>query len=184
MAITLWNAYGDHWSANDKVDFDGPNRYIIVHPEVTSLDIRSEVYPAWVDWISRSPDNQMWLPALKYTGFDPIPGGETGGIFFTYNGWKVIIDFNKVAISGVLYSEDFPTAYWSNTLQPLYPATVSALVNTITNYQNVVTGTALSADEVRTAVWSAPTSSMSTSGSIGEFITKKLLTLAKFIGLK
>lgn len=184
MSALLWGAWGGQWASNSKVDFDGYNKLIIVHPEVTSLDIRTEVWTPWVDWLEQSIDNRKWMLAMDYSGMDPIPSGETGGIFFTVNGWKLVIDFNKVAVTGVLYSRDYPTAYWSATGLPLYPAVVSSLVNNAVSYQNVVTGTALSADEVRTAVWSAPVANYQTAGTFGEFISKKLLTLAKFLGLK
>jgi hypothetical protein len=181
MAALLWGAWGTEWALEEKVSFDGAAKTITVHDNVTTLNIRSEVYSAWVRWFQREP----WsLPAMRFSGADPVPGGETGLTFFTINGWKLVIDFNKVAVSGVLYSEDYDTSYWSSAGLPLYPATVSALVNSAVSYQNVVTGVALSAVEVRQAVWDAPTSSLSTVGSIGEFITKKLLTVAKFIGLK
>lgn len=183
MAILLWDAWSTQWESGAKVDFDGANKYIIVHPEVTSLDIRTEVYKAWVDWLSSaSNDAQCWLPAMKYSGMDSIPGGETGGVFFLYNGWKLLIDFNKVAVSGVLYSEDYPTAYWSNTLQPLYPATVSSLVNSVTQVQ-VLTVPANPTDIAR-EILGTPVNTTMQSGSLGEFITKKLLTVAKFLGLK
>jgi hypothetical protein len=185
MSITLWGAWQSQWLSNSKVDFDGLNKLIIVHPEVTSLDIRSEVYSSWINWMAYSGDNQKWPFAMRYSGMDALPGGgESGGVFFTTNGWKLVIDFNKVAVTGVLFSQDYATAYWSASGQPLFPATVSALVNNAVSYQNVVTGVALNAQEIRQAVWDAPVTGLSTTGSIGEFISKKLLTLAKFIGLK
>lgn len=182
MAILLWDAWSTQWESGAKVDFDGANKYIIVHPEVTSLDIRTEVYKAWVDWMASSNDAQCWLPAMKYSGMDVIPGGETGGVFFLYNGWKLLIDFNKVAVSGVLYSEDYATAYYSSTLQPLYPAVVSSLVNSVTQVQVVTVQTP--ASEIATAILATPVNTTMASGSLGEFITKKLLTIAKFIGLR
>jgi hypothetical protein len=77
---------------------------------------------------------------MRFSGADPIPGGESGVTFFTINGWKLIYDANKVAINGVLFSEDYPTAYWTVDNQPIYPAVVSSLVNSAVSYQNVVTG--------------------------------------------
>ena len=184
MAALIWGAWGRQWADVAKVDFDGFNKLIIVHPEVTTLDIRTDVYSAWINWHEDSGDNQRWPFAVRYSGMDAIPGGESGGIFFLMNGWKLVIDFNKVAVSGVLYSDTYDTAYWSSNGLPMYPATVSALVNNSVSYQNVVTGTALNAQEIREAVWNAPVSSHTATGTFGEFIGKKLLTLAKFLGLK
>lgn len=146
---TVWGMWTDQWSSNSKVDFDGLNKLIIVHPDVTTLNIRTDVYSAWVDWLGfTGVYNTKWLQALKYSGMDAIPGGESGGIFFTINGWKLIIDFNKVAVSGVLFSEDFNTAYWSPEGLPLFPAVVSSLVNSAVTTQNVVTGTVVTPAEI------------------------------------
>jgi hypothetical protein len=181
MAASIWGMWSNQWSGNSKVEFDGANKYIIVHPEVTTLDIRSEVYSAWVKWVAfPDVDNKKWLPAMRYSGMDPIPGGESGGIFFLINGWKLLIDFNKVAVNGVLYSENFNTAYWTSQGAPLFPATVSSLVNSAIVYQNVVTGDLAS---VPAAVWGyMPTTT--TSGSMADIIKNKLLSVAKFLGLK
>jgi hypothetical protein len=100
---------------------------------------------------------------MRFSGADPIPGGETGVTFFMINGWKLVYDPNTVAVSGVLYSEDFATAYWSFSGDPIYPATVSALVNSAVSYQNVVTGTALTAEQTATAVWQAAARTLTSS---------------------
>ena len=39
-------------------------------------------------------------------------------------------------------------------------------------------------EEVRDAVWGTPVSSLTLDGSVGQYIVKKVLTLAKFMGLK
>jgi hypothetical protein len=60
---------------------------------------------------------------------------------FLINGWKLCYNPNNVAVAGVLFSEDYDTAYWSeDATDPIYPATVSSLVNSAVSYQNVVTG--------------------------------------------
>jgi hypothetical protein len=54
-----------------------------------------------------------------------------------------------------LYSDDYATAFWSEEGSPIYPATVSSLVNSAVSYQNVVTGTALTESETGIAVRNA-----------------------------
>lgn len=149
---TVWGAWGEQWALQEKVSFDGTARKIVVHADVSALDIASDVYSAWVRWSSRE---RQFVPAMRYTGFDPIPGGRTGATFFMINGWKLVIDFNKVAVAGVLYSENYGSAYWSETDLPLYPATVSSLVNSAVSYQNVVTGTAATPEQIVAAVLAA-----------------------------
>jgi hypothetical protein len=119
--------------------FDGVGRKIIVAPGVTSISM-PDMYSRWADW-AVVDDNFKWAPALRYSGYDPIPGGFTGATFFVTNGWRVVYDPNTVAVSGVLYSDQDATAYWSPAGNPIYPATVAAVVNTSTSVQNVVTGT-------------------------------------------
>ncbi len=139
MAALVWGAWGEEWALEEKVSFNGVTKRITVNEGVTEIDIRTDVYSAWVRWVVREA-NSRFLQAMRYSGGDPVPGGETGVTFFLMNGWKLVYDPNKVAVSGVLYSEDYGTAYWSAQDLPIYPATVSALVNSAVSYQNVVTG--------------------------------------------
>lgn len=160
MAALIWGAWGEQWALAEKVSLDGTAKTITVHSDVTALDIRGDVYSAWVRWTEREP----WATqAMRFSGADVIPGGETGLTFFLINGWKLIYDPNAVAMSGVLYSEDYATPYWSAIGAPIYPATVSALVNSAVSYQNVVTGTALTPSETADAVWTAAARSLTSS---------------------
>ncbi len=160
MAALIWGAWGEQWALEEKVSFDGAARTITVHSGVTALSIRDDVYNAWVRWEEREP----WaLLAMRFSGADPIPGGETGITFFLINGWKLIYDPNVVAVSGVLYSEDYATPYWNAAGSPVYPATVSSLVNSAVSYQNVVTGTALTPEQTASAVWTAAQRSLTES---------------------
>lgn len=180
MAALIWGAWGTEWALEEKVSFNGTTRQITVNAGVTALSIRDDVYAAWVRWTEREP----WATrAMRFSGGDPIPGGETGVTFFMINDWKLIYDPNIVAASGVLYSEDYATAYWNAAGEPIYPATVSALVNSAVSTQNVVTGTALTSEETADAVWAALLTSMSTPGSAGERL-RKLLTTGTFIALR
>lgn len=206
MAVTLWGTWSADWELRSKVEFDGINKIIYVHPEVTALDIRADVYSAWVNWVLLR-DNLKFLPAIRYTGFDPIGGGNyTGDTYFLLNGWKLSIDLAKVRVTGVLYSDDYATAYYTPALVAQYPATVSSLVNTSVTYQNVVTGTASTPAEIAaqvraelalelsrvdapvsqvpTNVWLHSILGMTDKTTIGGYIAKVLLSIPKFIGLK
>jgi hypothetical protein len=173
----------DYWQLYQKVTFDGINKLITVNDGVINLDIRRDVYSAWVRWIELGT-NTSFLPAIRYAGLDPIPGGFTGDTYFLINGWKLIIDLTTVSVTGVLFSDDYNTAYYSASLKPQYPAVVASLVSTVTNtvYQNIVTGTVPTPAEISTAVWDSPATNVP--GSFGELISKKMLTIAKFLGLK
>jgi hypothetical protein len=160
MGVSLWASWGEQWLLEEKVSFNGTDRTITVHSGVTSLSIRDDVYNAWVRWTER----ESWAyPAMRFSGADPIPGGETGTTFFMINNWKLVYDPNAVAVSGVLYSEDYATAFWNEEGNPVYPATVSSLVNSAVSYQNVVSGTALTAEETANAVWQAAARTLTSS---------------------
>ena len=171
MAALVWGAWSPDWALGNKLDFDGASKIIYVHPEVTTLDIRQDVYSGWVDWVLLR-DNAKFLPAIRYTGYDPIGGGAyTGDTYFLTNGWKLSVDLAKVRVTGVLYSDNYDTAYYTPTLAAQYPATVSALVNTVTIVTVNPNPEPPTAVEVANAVW------------VHSF-TSKLLTIAKYLGLK
>ena len=126
MALNLWISHGEQWLDDDKVSFNGITKSIQVNAGVTSLDVQTELYSAWIRWFERI-ENTQYLPAMRFTGLDPIPGGQTGGTFFTINGWKVVYDPRVVAISGILYSDDYSTPYYFTDGSPVFPATVSGI---------------------------------------------------------
>lgn len=194
----------------DKVSFDGVNKVIYVNSDVTTLDIRTDVYSAWIDWLVVF-DNIKYEPMIRVTGFDPIGGGVyTGDVYFLINGWKLSIDLQKVKVNGVLYSDNYDTAFYTSDLLPIYPVTVSALVTTIASGAS---GTGPTASQIRqeidnnsiklnqiksildsmtiptasdnaVAVWGKPVSDFVDKTTIGGFISKMLLTVPKFLGLK
>lgn len=214
MSALIWGHWGVEWELEEKVSFNGLTKQITVNSGVTAIDIRSDVYSAWVRWVQREP----WaLPAMRFSGADVIPGGETGVTFFLINGWKLVYNPSLVAMNGVLYSADYATPYWSYSGTEIYPATVSSLVNSSVSYQNVVTGTALTQEQTANAVWQAstrslttdaallaqiqalidavpaatstavwdkPVSSMTNTANIGGWLYKKVMTIPRFLGLK
>lgn len=185
MAATLWANWSEDWTLGSKVDFDGINKIIYVHPEVTTLDIRTEVYSAWIDWVVLR-DNSKFLPALRYTGFDPIGSGNyTGDSYFLTNGWKLSVDLASVRVSGVLFSDDYDTAYYTSSLIAQYPATVSSLVNTVViSEPATLTPAELWAYENRSLSVNPPTTAEISEATWTHPFVSKLLTVAKFLGLK
>jgi hypothetical protein len=183
MAALVWGAWSPDWALGNKVDFDGINRIIYVHPEVTALDIRSEVYSAWIDWVVLR-DNAKYLPAMRYTGFDPIGGGQyTGDSYFLINGWKLSVDLAKVRVTGVLFSDNYDTAYYTPSLVAQYPATVSALVSTV-SVAATVSANDIWSHSTRALSVNPPTASEVADATWAHSFANKLLTVAKFLGLK
>lgn len=183
--MLLWQTWADEWALAESVSFNGTLKQIVVNAGVTSLSIRQDVYSAWVRWVERE-DNARYLPAMRFSGGDPIPGGETGVTFFMTNGWKLIYDANVVAIDGVLYSDNYATPFWSANNDPIFPATVSALVNSAVTTQNVVTGDLAS---VPAAVWAYVARTLTdglTAQQIADAVVanSKTLTVPKYLALK
>ena len=157
-----------------KVVFDGPNRLIIVAESTTELDIREDVYEAWKEWV-RNPDltNAEYLPAIRGVGGDPISGTTdqfVGDLYFLINNWRLAYDPRVVGITGVLFSDDFDTAFYfaepskydePETLSPVFPAKVSSIVNT---YE--IAGSA-DAAAIAAQVWNSTASAYNTNGTMG-----------------
>lgn len=138
MLHLYYNSW-DYWDLRQKVTFDGVRKTVTVNPAEPLLNIRNDVYSAWVDWFVLE-DNLRFASAIRVSGYDPIPGGFTGATFFMTNGWKLIIELTDVKVDGVLYSDDYDTAFFTPTGKAVYPALVSSVVNSTTTTQNVVTG--------------------------------------------
>lgn len=198
----LWQYWAEEWALYERVSFNGDTRTIVVHEGASIVDIRTHVYSAWVRWRSRGNDH--YTEAFRRTGFDPIPGGVTGDTYFLINDWKLSLDLREVKVTGVLFSDDYDTAYWDKeTGLALYPAQVSSVVNTI--FAGGGSGGSSAADvwsyptrtitdqpeyngptkeEIATEIWTTPLTITLPPGSFGHYIAKKILTVSKFIGLK
>lgn len=113
-----------------KVVFDGQLKHILVSEGVTTLNIEADVYSAWKEWTLGVGSN--YDSAIRTIGGDPTTAGNfAGDLYFLINGWKLLIDITKVKVSGVLFSDDFDTAYYNYDVVPVFPAEVSSIVNKV-----------------------------------------------------
>ena len=88
---TLTHFYGfyDLWQLYHKVTFDGVNKLIIVNPGVTTLNVKTDLYSDWKEWV-RNEDYLKFLPPFNTVGGEPIVGGQSLDVtFFLINGWKI-----------------------------------------------------------------------------------------------
>jgi hypothetical protein len=112
MHIVNYNYEWDYWQLYHSVTFDGPNKLILVNPEVTYLNVLEDIYSAWKEWIqfdSTSQYNAAFDQALRTTGGDPLPGEESlDATFFLINGWKIkpYSGSYNLTIDGNLYDEN------------------------------------------------------------------------------
>lgn len=158
-----------------KVTFDPLLKTITVNPGVTSLDIKVDVYSDSKEWLRAG--NINYQPPVRAVGGDAIPGGATGATFFLINEWKLVIDLTETRVNGVLFSDDFETAFFNSLLVPLYPATVSSLVNQAITTQNVVTG---DVNAVPANVWNYVLSPTPPDGTANDAV-QKIQALAQAI---
>ncbi len=177
--MLLWAAFSDQWQLNHKVDFDGLNKLILISPYVAQLDVKVDLYSSWKEWIQLY-DNAKFLPAFRTIGGDPVGGGQyAGDIYFLQNGWRIVVD-HPVSFNGTLYTEEGDTPYVI-TEGGGVTATVSSLVQSIGfqgTINNIVEPNILPQD-----IWDYLLENANTPGSVGERFSK-LLTVAKFLGLK
>ncbi len=129
MITTLFNNW-DLWQNYHKVTFDGENKIITVNAGVTELDIKKDIYSSWKEWTNSYKDNGKWFPAVRTVGGDPTISGEfAGDIYFLINGWKLYIDITTVRVTGVLFSDDFESAYFTTDGIIQFPAKVASIVS-------------------------------------------------------
>lgn len=79
-----------------KVTFDGANKLIkITDPTVLSIDVKSDLYTEWKDWLLTDVENAKWESPFLATGGDPLDLAQTQfspAFFFLQNGWRIKID--------------------------------------------------------------------------------------------
>lgn len=168
-----------------KVTFDGINKLIIVDNLITELDVRTDLYSDWKEWILQS-DNIKYLPALSAIGGDLISTGVyVGTTYFLENGWRIrpYEGNHQLTIVGNLYTREsgqspvIPTIGSYNVLVSMFR---SNLVDTISTGG----GSAPTPEQNASAVWNYNTSQSFDNNTFGNYITTKLLTIAHYLGMK
>ena len=149
------------------ITFDpSSNRIILDSIAVTA----AQIWIAWIDWVASS-DNSKYLPALKQVGGDDLGSSLTiPPYIFLLNGWRVrpMEASHTLIITGNLFVDGGGT--------PIVPTlgtfNVSAQYTVPVQAQAILVGGAgPTAIENADAVWA-------------HSFTAKLLTVAKFLGLK
>lgn len=145
-----------------KFYIDEALRHIVIAPDVTTLDIKLDVYKAIKTWYALY-DNSKFLFPIRTIGGDATGNNQfAGDIYFLINNYRIVYDPTKVQVSGVLYSDDFDTP-WLNvgTLDPVYPAVVSNLVLAVAPDLTAV------ATETAQATWDYPVVNITDNSTVG-----------------
>ncbi len=170
--------------------FDGAARIITLAsgiPPASGINItdaESEIYSEWKRF-TVSGSNLKFAPAFRTIGGDPLGGGlEAGAYFFLQNqprstaagGWiiKPFEQDGNFEIVGNLFGQD-PN-------EPLFSGTLGNFSSSLRLTTSSLTQLA-SLEGVAASVWATTVSGNTATDSFGDFVSR-LLTVAKFLGLK
>lgn len=96
----------------DKVIFSGDSRLIIVKPGVTDIDVVTDLYSEWKNWVI-SDANARYLGAFRTFGGDPtITGQFAPKYFFLINGWRILVDNgDEISVGVNLYTDELENPF-------------------------------------------------------------------------
>jgi len=135
MLLTIsYGNFWNYWELYHKVIFDPLLKLVYVTEDVTDLDVQIDLYSDFKEWYKLDDNSKYADFGMRSIGGDPtIAGQKAGDIYFMTNGWRVVYDPTKTAVTGVLFSDDYNTPWlYSENLEPVYPAVVASLVNRAT----------------------------------------------------
>lgn len=150
--------------------FDATNRRIILDSANITM---STVFSRWEDWVAQS-DNIKYLPAFRLVGGDVLLTGlDVPFYFFLTNGWRIrpMEADHTLVIEGNVFVDGGgdPVVKTLGNFNVLIRSVVPMQAQVVQAAAAAITTTDL--DNIRDAVWTDP-------------YVAKLLTVAKFLGLK
>jgi len=158
------------------VEFDPYNKWILITAPTTDITAL-EIYSEAMDW-SDDPENLDSSPPMYAYGKFPLGGGADSDSIFVINasdGWK-IKPYNgnyQLIVRGTIITDD-------ESPRNIPPDSGVVVIVYQVSSQGIIVDTGGGG----TSAWDALVSSHDTPGTFGAFVGKKLLTLAKYIGLK
>ena len=172
-----------------KVHFDGINKYIVINVGFSDINVQTDVYSAWKEW-KQNLDNSKYPQALTAIGGDPITGTSSVGItYFLENGWRLKlpeIDGNYT-IDGNLYTREPGEA---PVLPPdgQFDTAVEFIRSNIVDLITVAGGGSgisnAEMEAIALAVWNTLLQDVTVPETMGTFVKERLLTKNQFLGLK
>ena len=89
MWTSLYYGFWEYWELRHKVTFDGVNRLILINPGVTEIDVQTDIYSDWKEWVALE-NNLKYLPPMNTVGGEPTIAGQRLDVtYFLINGWKL-----------------------------------------------------------------------------------------------
>lgn len=166
---------------NNKVIINGSTKIISIATGVTNISVAIDLYSNWKEWVMIA-NNACFLPAFRAVGGDPLPGEQfLGSTYFLINGWKIRPQEanHNLSVVGNLYCEDGSSPFIPTLGN--YNVIVTSTTSNIVQAVNI-SGSGVSASDIASEVWNSQIAGTNT--TIKDFISKKLLTINKFIGLQ
>jgi hypothetical protein len=150
--------------------FDATNRRIILDSATVTV---SHIFSRWEDWVAQG-DNIKYLPAFRTVGGDALLIGlDVPFYFFLTNGWRIrpMEADHTLVIDGNLFVDGGgdPIVPTLGNFNVLIRSVVPMQAQVVQAAAAAITPTDLT--NIAGAVWSNP-------------FVSKLLTVAKFLGLK
>lgn len=132
MASGTYYGFWEYWNLYHKVTFDGINKLILINPGETTLDVQTDIYSAWKEWV-RLDDYLKYYPPIGTVGGEPTIGDERLDVtYFLINGWKIKPysgDYDLV-LTGNIFDVDGGSIKVSADINPLFPNNISINTNT------------------------------------------------------
>ena len=174
---------------DQKVHFDGPNKWIVVNEGELTVDVQTDIYSAWKEWIVQF-DNSKYEQALTAIGGDPITDTTSVGItYFLENGWRIKLPEadGDYIFDGNLYTREPGQSPYVSPIGD-FDTTVSFnrsnLVDIVTSTASLTNTDITSiAAASATAVWDKPTADIILAGSIGVYIKTQLAKIDGISGV-
>ena len=85
----LYYGFWDYWNLRHKVTFDGVNKLILINEGETEIDLQTDIYSDWKEWVLLE-NNLKYLPPMNTVGGEPTVAGQRLDVtYFLINGWKL-----------------------------------------------------------------------------------------------
>ena len=131
-----------------KVTFDGTNKLIIINSGVTTLDVKTDIYLPWKEWVLSG--HSMYLAAFRTFGGDPTTENQNAPTYyFLINNWRIDATNINVVIKENLYSDDYDNPYIITNSSVL---TKNSDIPGITNINNTLTGISNSLTDISNSI--------------------------------
>jgi hypothetical protein len=158
MLLTQNYGFWEPWTYPQKVSFDGVNKLIYVNYGETFLDVKTDVYSAWKEWVL-DPEhfNSAYEQAIRAVGGDPTVGGSyLGTTYFLMNGWRMKTweGDHRLQLAGNLFTEEGEPPFVPTTGP--YTIVVEYQVSSITTVAGALTDNP-TAPEIAAEVWDTST---------------------------